>query len=71
MGRDPVGGVLQEYVGDLPAGPNCLTVWQFDRGYNFALVPTSVMVDGGTARTTAIRPAPRPAFRTPTKAFVI
>jgi hypothetical protein len=69
-GATPLGGVVQEYVGNLPPGPSCITVWQFDRGYNFAKVPTSVMVDGGTSRTTAVRPAPRPAFRTPLRAFV-
>lgn len=69
-GDVPVGGTEQVQLGDLPPGPNCITVWQFDQGYNFAKVPTSVMVDGGTSRITATRPAPRLAFRTPTRAFV-
>lgn len=69
-GAVPVGGVLEEYVGDLPPGPQCITVWQFDQGYNYALVPTSVMVDGGAARASTSRSSSHPPFRTPTATFV-
>lgn len=68
-GATPLDGIVTEYIGDLPPGPQCITVWQFDRGYNFALAPSAVMIDGGTSRVTTSREAPRPAFRTPTKAF--
>ncbi|WP_310526170.1 M57 family metalloprotease [Nocardioides sp.] len=68
----PVGGTATEDIySEMPPGPNCLTVWQFDQGNNFARVPTTVIIDGGAAGTGATRPAPRPAFRTPAKAFVI
>jgi hypothetical protein len=71
-GATPVGGVaIDRIFSDLPPGLSCLTVWQFDQGYNFAKVPTTVMIDGGAARTTVVRPARRPAFRTPLRAFVI
>ena len=52
-GATPVGGAADEYLGTLPAGPVCLSVWQFDQGYNFALAPTTVMVTGTGARTSA------------------
>ncbi|CAA9387774.1 MAG: hypothetical protein AVDCRST_MAG32-2119 [uncultured Nocardioides sp.] len=44
-GATPVGGSLTEYVFGLPPGLQCITVWQFDRGTNFSLLPTSVMVE--------------------------
>lgn len=69
-GATPAGGVLEEYVGDLPPGPQCLTVWQFDQGYNFALAPTSVMVDGGTSRVSS-RPVDDLPFRRPTTRFTV
>lgn len=49
-GATPVGGSMTENLFPLPAGPVCLSVWQFDRGYNFAQVPTTVMVTGTGAR---------------------
>ena len=52
---------------NLPPGPSCLTVWQFDQGYNFA-ARTDVGDDRRrrVARSRdRVRPAPRPAFRTP------
>lgn len=52
-GATPVGGAADEYLRPLPAGPVCLSVWQFDQGYNFALAPTTVMVTGTGARTSA------------------
>lgn len=52
-GATPVGGAATEYLGPLPAGPVCLSVWQFDQGYNFALAPTTVMVTGTGARVAA------------------
>jgi hypothetical protein len=63
-----VGGTLTESLQRLPAGPVCLSVWQFDQGYNFAQVPTTVMVTGTGARTVArsVDLAPREARRTVT-----
>ena len=52
-GATPVGGAADEYLRPLPAGPVCLSVWQFDQGYNFALAPTTVLVTGTGARTSA------------------
>ncbi|RYB96135.1 matrixin family metalloprotease [Nocardioides glacieisoli] len=52
-GATPVGGAADEYLQPLPAGPVCLSVWQFDQGYNFALAPTTVLVTGPGARTSA------------------
>jgi hypothetical protein len=49
-GTTPVGGASTETLQPLPAGPVCLSVWQFDRGYNFALAPTTVLVTGTGAR---------------------
>jgi len=64
-GATPVGGAATEYLGTLPAGPVCLSVWQFDQGYNFALAPTTVMVTGTGARTAApsVDVAPRTHVR--------
>jgi hypothetical protein len=45
-GDVPVGGAMTEDLPPLPAGPVCLSVWQFDQGYNFALAPSTVMVTG-------------------------
>ena len=55
-GATPVGGAADEYLRTIPAGPVCLSVWQFDQGYNFALAPTTVMVTGTGARTSARTP---------------
>jgi hypothetical protein len=52
-GATPVGGAADEYLQPLSAGPVCLSVWQFDQGYNFALAPTTVLVTGTGARTSA------------------
>ena len=52
-GAVPVGGSAKQGLQDLPAGPVCLTVWQFDQGYNFSPVPTTVMVDVPDARMAA------------------
>jgi hypothetical protein len=52
-GATPVGGAADEYLQPLPAGPVCLSVWQFDQGYNFALAPATVLVTGTGARTSA------------------
>ena len=49
----PVSGALTEELPPLPAGPVCLSVWQFDRGYNFAFAPSTVMVTGTGARTSS------------------
>lgn len=64
-GATPVGGSMAEFLSPLPAGPVCLSVWQFDQGYNFAQVPTTVMVTGTGARAAARAPdlAPRIAPR--------
>lgn len=43
-GTTPIGGTWTESLRSLAAGPTCLSVWQFDRGYNFAVLPTTVMV---------------------------
>ena len=37
-GATPTGGSLTENLQPVPAGPVCLSVWQFDQGYDFALV---------------------------------
>lgn len=50
-GETPVGGTVSEFLQPLPAGPVCLSVWQFDQGYNFALAPSTVMVTGTGARS--------------------
>ena len=59
-GATPAGGSLTENLQPVPAGPVCLSVWQFDRGYNFAQVPSTVMVTGTgagpSARTTDLPP---------------
>ncbi len=52
-GATPTGGSLTEYLQPVPAGPVCLSVWQFDQGYNFAQVPSTVLVTGTGARTSA------------------
>ncbi|MEO5664406.1 MAG: M57 family metalloprotease [Nocardioides sp.] len=65
----PVGGTQRVLLNPLPVGPNCITVWQFDQGYNFAKLSTSVIVEGTVARATASRPVLRQAFRTPAKTF--
>ncbi len=67
-GATPAGGTVTESLQGLPAGPVCLSVWQFDQGYNFAQVPTTVMVTGTGARTVArsVDLAPREAMRTVT-----
>lgn len=49
-GETPVGGSLTEYLYSVPAGPTCLSVWQFDQGYNFALAPSTVLVTGAGVR---------------------
>ncbi|MDR7255366.1 hypothetical protein J2X46_004368 [Nocardioides sp. BE266] len=59
----PVGGALTEDLPPLPAGPVCLSVWQFDRGYNFALAPSTVMVTGTGARTSSRTPDLPPRAR--------
>jgi Dual-action HEIGH metallo-peptidase len=52
-GATPAGGTLAEPLyAQLAPGPNCITVWQFDQGYNFAKVSTSVMVEGPPAART-------------------
>ena len=58
-GATPVGGTLTEDLQPLAAGLTCLTVWQFDQGYNFASVPTTVMVTSTGSRT-ASRPLDLP-----------
>ena len=45
-GATPAGGTVTELLQPVPAGPVCLSVWQFDRGYNFAQAPSTVMVTG-------------------------
>ena len=55
-GATPVGGAADGNLQPLPAGPVCLSVWQFDQGYNFALAPTTLMVTGTGARTSARTP---------------
>jgi hypothetical protein len=70
-GATPVGGSMTELLAPVPAGPVCLSVWQFDQGYNFAQVPTTVMVTGTGARVAA-RPvdlAPRIDVRPPVTRF--
>lgn len=64
-GATPVGAAADEYLRPLPAGPVCLSVWQFDQGYNFALAPTTVMVTGTGARVAArtVDLAPRTTAR--------
>lgn len=49
-GATPVGGTMSEFLQPIPAGPVCLSVWQFDQGYNFALAPSTVLVTGTGAR---------------------
>lgn len=70
-GATPVGASMTENLFPVPAGPVCLSVWQFDRGYNFAQVPTTVMVTGTGARTAVRAPdlAPRGAGRVSVVAF--
>ena len=60
-GATPVGGSLSEYLFGLPPGPTCVTVWQFDQGSNFALVPTSVLVDVPAGRAVLHPAGPRRA----------
>ena len=55
-GATPVGGSVTQSLRPLPAGPVCLSVWQFDQGYNFSQVPTTVMVTGTGARVSARTP---------------
>ena len=43
-GATPVGGSLTENLQPLAAGLTCLSVWQFDQGYNFASLASTVMV---------------------------
>ena len=62
-GDVPVGGAMTEDLAPLPAGPVCLSVWQFDRGYNFALAPSTVMVTGTGARTSNRAPDLPPRTR--------
>ncbi len=50
-GATPVGATMTEFLRPLPAGPVCLSVWQFDQGYNFAVAPSAVLVTGTGART--------------------
>ena len=64
-GATPVGGAAEEYLGALPAGPVCLSVWQFDQGYNFAQAPTTVMVTGTGVRVSARTPDLPPRAATP------
>lgn len=52
-GDVPVGGTATEALQLLPAGPVCLSVWQFDRGYNFAQAPSAVLVTGTELRHAA------------------
>lgn len=67
-GDTPPGGSATEYLSALPAGPVCLSVWQFDQGYNFALAPSTVLVTGTGAR--AARRTPDLPPRVPAKASV-
>lgn len=70
-GATPVGGASTEYLSSLPAGLVCLSVWQFDQGYNFALEPSAVLVTAtgaGTPRRTPDLP-PRAARTATTIAF--
>ena len=62
-GDTPAGGALSFDLYPLPAGPVCLTAWQFDQAYNFAAVPSTVMVTGTGARV-----APRTADLPPRSA---
>lgn len=55
-GTTPVGASVTEILRPVPAGPVCLSVWQFDQGYNFAQAPTTVMVTGTGARASARAP---------------
>lgn len=66
-GATPVGGSLETGLGTLPAGVQCLSVWQFDQGYNFALASTNVLVTS-TGRATAARTVDLPD-RTPVRVF--
>ena len=65
-GATPVGGSMTELLQSVPAGPVCLSVWQFDQGYNFAQVPTTVMVTGTGARVSARTPDLPPRSPAPT-----
>jgi hypothetical protein len=67
----PVGGTDKVQLPPLPAGPTCITVWQFDQGYNFAKVSTSVIIEVPAARTMARRAASDLPFRTTVKAFAL
>ena len=62
-GDVPIGGAMTDDLPPLPAGPVCLSVWQFDRGYNFALAPTTVMVTGTGARVSRRAPDLPPRTR--------
>lgn len=55
-GATPVGGTMSEFLQPLPAGPVCLSVWQFDQGYNFALAPSTVLVTGTGVRAAGRTP---------------
>ena len=52
-GATPVGGTLTENLQPLPAGPVCLSAWQFDQGYNFALVGSTTLVTAPVSRSSA------------------
>ncbi|GAA5123335.1 hypothetical protein GCM10023339_43050 [Alloalcanivorax gelatiniphagus] len=52
-GATPVGGTLTENLQPLPAGPVCLSVWQFDQGHNFALLGSTALVTAAAAGTSA------------------
>jgi hypothetical protein len=54
-GDTPPGGSLTEDLFPLPPGPVCLSVWQFDRGDNFALVGSTALVSVTASRATASR----------------
>ena len=58
-GATPAGGVLTEDLQPLAAGLTCLSVWQFDQAYNFAAVPSTVMVTSTGARV-SVRPVDLP-----------
>lgn len=58
-GTTPVGGSATEYLYRLEPGPQCLSVWQFDQGNNFALAPTSIMVDVPAGRAARADLPPR------------
>lgn len=55
-GATPVGGAMVENLQPLPAGPVCLSVWQFDQGYNFALLGSTALVSVPASRATARTP---------------